>query len=270
MYSISISLVGKKYPKQFNVIVDEDTYYLFGRYLQENYPDVGCYDTNMPSVLRKTLHLSINKYLEDHPYFRGAEARFSDIESLQQISIINDSIVSKTAKSDYLIIEDHEGVVSYCDRSFAFRYRTSYDPSDKVYIAACSAITYDVYMLPEKEYHGQSTNMARACQEAINSEKEAKDYELYQADFKVWEDYYRANKDAFNRWLFPLLDSPRVCEICISFIKWSVLTKQSLLSLEKGICPFCASHCTLASNSLKEGEHAKQWYELKLDDHYCP
>ena len=269
MYLISISLVGRRYPNHFRIIVDEDTYYLFARYIREYYPDVGCNDTNMPPVLKEVINSSINTYLEDHPYYKETEARFSDIESLHQISILNDSIVSKTVKNGIFVIENHEGVVSYCDRSFAIRYRTSYDLYDKVYIP-CSAITYDVYLLPEKKYHGQSTSLASACQNAIDIERRAKEYELYKADFKVWEDYYRANKDAFNNWFSPLLESRNACKKCRTSIKCSVLSKHQILSLEKGTCPFCASFCKLATISLKEGEHSEQWYKLKLDEYQCP
>lgn len=269
MYFIRISLVGRQYPNHFRILVDEDTYYLFARYIRQNYPNVGCNDTKMPSVLRNAIDKGINEYLEDYPYYKGTEAEFSDVDSLYQLSILKDSIVSKTAKGDIYVIEDHEGIVLYSEREIAFRYRTSYFLSDKMYDTS-TAITYYAYLLPEKRYHAESTVLSDACKKAIESENKAKEYELYKADFKVWEDYYRANKDAFNNWFFPLLESRKACKKCQTFIKWSVLNKHDILSLEKGTCPFCASFCRLASNSLKEGEHAKQWYELKLDDHYCP
>lgn len=264
-----ILIVCDKRLPQFAIIVNASLFSVFCHYIKDNFPNIGCIDSKMPVELQLVLERGINEYVSRHPEFAGSDFSFRrrQVNSVLKTNILSDNIVSAESIQMGLLCEKHEGTVTYEGRYYSFNYEFTYDPS--VTISDIYSPLFSASLLPEKKHSGLGLDLLSACEKALMYEAETIKYENELKEWEAWEDFYRANVKVFHEWFAPLSESRLACSKAKSYLKNAVISKQGIISLEKGICPFCANYCHLVMNPMYDKGHSPQWYDLKLDEIPC-
>ena len=255
----------------FNLLVDEEQYSSFCQYVNDNYPEIRCDDSKLTGELRKLIEKRIREFLNGRPDYTKDDIKF-DVDSIMKVSVL-DEHVSVDGDHPQDITETHTGILIYEGRQFAFNQRLVYR-KETVYSRVVSSASAGVSLLPEKEYHGHSLgDIVEACENALLSEKKARDKEEYLTQLSNWRAYYTSNKNAFLDWFSPLIEANKQgknCKVFNSEINANGLSKWDLHRLEHGRCSFCGTGCQIIKDPYPDKEHAPQWSELGVEENHCP
>lgn len=265
---VLVERVDWERPNLFYVYVEEHIYFQFCQYVKENSSNLECDNPRIPKEVKQAIDAGIKEYLATMPECVDSKMSFHVNKSILLTTFLEEHVVSSKCLNEYFAEEKHEGIILYEGRQYFFISEFSFRPSVLI-DTGLRPTYYEVWLLPEKKHSGYSSNLISACKEAIVREAEAHKREKFESEKKAWIEYYEANRDAFDKWFAPLLDSPRACSIFKGAIRAHVPSKRDIFSYEHGRCSRCINFCQLIDNTIPWDKHSPQWYELDVE-HHCP